>query len=95
MVSITRTQAELSIVCEQSAVPDGVINSRGWRAIAAVGPFDLSLTGALASLTGPLSDAAVPVFAISTYDTDYLLISEHDVERAVKALRGAGHTLSS
>jgi hypothetical protein len=94
MVSVTRTRAELSIVCRQHAVPEEVLHAGGWRTFETVGPFDFSLTGVLASLTEPLADAKVPVFAISTYDTDYLLVLEKDVARAVGALEVAGHTVA-
>src|SRR5262245_7244439 len=85
--SITRTPVELSIVCEQSVVPDGVRCERGWRCFALAGPIPFATVGVLASLVTPLADAGISVFAISTFDTDYLLVKEKDVERAVAALR--------
>ena len=90
-VSFTRTPEELSIVCRQATVPEGVVAERDWRCIKAEGPLDFSLTGVLASLTSPLAEAGVSVFALSTYLTDYLLVREDDLERAVDALNSGGH----
>ena len=89
--SITRTPDEISIVCLEEKVPEGVRCERGWRYLKVVGPLPLSLTGILASLTRVLALAGVSVFAISTFDTDYLLIRETDVERAVDLLSREGH----
>ncbi len=89
--SITRTTAELSIVCEERLVPKGVQHDRGWRSLKLVGPFDLDLTGVLASVLQPLADAGVSIFAVSTFDTDYVLVRSARLEQAVAALRAAGH----
>ncbi len=89
-VSITRTQEELSIVCLQDSVPPDVTCRREWRCLKVGGPIDFAQTGVLASLAGPLADAGIPVFAISTYDTDYLLVSESDTQRAAEVLTSAG-----
>lgn len=88
--SITRTADEVSIVCAQTNVPDGVQSDRGWRALRVEGPLDLSLVGVLASLATPLAGAGVNVFALSTYDTDYLLVKQDRLEEAARALRTAG-----
>ena len=90
-VSVTRTPAELSIVCDARAVPAGAVCQRPWRMFAVRGPLDFALTGVLASLTSPLAVAGVSIFAIATYDTDYVLVPAEDVDRAVEALRNAGH----
>ena len=92
-VSITRTAEELSVVCPETGVPEGTRCERGWRALRVAGALDFSLTGALASLLGPLADADVSAFALSTFDTDYLLVKEKDLPRAEQALRRAGHVL--
>lgn len=89
--SITRTTEETSVVCPEWAVPQDARAERGWRILKVGGPLNFSLTGVLACLTKPLAEANVSVFALSTYDTDYLLIRERDVRAAVAALRGAGH----
>ena len=93
-VSITRTSDELSIVCLEAGVPAGVKADRGWRCFKVEGPLDLSLTGVLASLLGPLAEARINIFAISTFDTDYVLVKEDKVSRAAEALRQAGHRLA-
>ena len=85
-VSITRTSDELSIVCSERHVPLDVKAERNWRMIKLKGPFDFNLTGVLASLLTPLSDAGIPIFAISTYDTDYLLLKEEYFDRAISIL---------
>lgn len=85
--SITRTLDELSIVCEESVVPAEVRAEKGWRAFKIEGPLDLSLTGILASLTSPLAAAEISVFAISTSDTDYLLVKSERLEEAIAALK--------
>ncbi len=91
LVSITRTGDELSVVCAEASVPNDVQSSRGWRCLRVAGPLDFALVGVLASLAVPLAAAGVSVFAVSTYDTDYLLIRELDVAAALHALHGAGH----
>lgn len=90
-VSVTRTPDELSLVLPQDRVPGEVTAERGWRAMAVRGPLDFSLVGLLAGLTAPLADAEVPVFALSTHDTDWLLVRTRDLPDAVAALEAAGH----
>lgn len=92
--SITRTAGELSIVCAEESVPPGVTCQPGWRGLQVAGPLDFSLTGVLASLAAPLAEAGVSIFAISTYDTDFLLVREEQLEVAVDVLRRAGHTVA-
>jgi hypothetical protein len=91
----TRTGEELSVVCRQEAVPDGVRCERGWRCLRVAGQLDFWLVGGLSSLLGPLADAGVSVFVVSTFDTDYLLVKASDFERAVDVLRRAGHEVNS
>lgn len=93
-VSVTRTPEELSIVCEAGAVPSGVRAEHPWRAVAVEGPLDLGQTGVLAALAAPLAAARISIFAVSTYDTDYVLVRDGDLERAVLALRSVGHDVS-
>jgi uncharacterized protein len=90
-VSITRTPDELSIVCRHEDVPDGVRCEPGWRCLRVAGTLDFTLVGVLVSLLAPLADAGIPVFVVSTFDTDYLLIKEDRLDAAVAILRGAGH----
>jgi NAD+ diphosphatase len=88
LVAVTRTGDELSIVCAQEAVPGEVRAERGYAALKVAGPLDPGLVGILARLTTALAAAGIPVFAVSTYDTDYLLVREHDLSRARAALAG-------
>ena len=89
--ALVRTPDEWSVVCEQACVPDGVKAQPGWAAIELIGPFDFALTGVLAAALVPLAEASVPVFAVSTYDTDWILIPAEQIEKAVRALAAAGH----
>jgi hypothetical protein len=94
LASVTRTAAELSIVCAAAAVPaDVAVVAAPWRALRVAGPLDLSEVGVMASLAGALAAAGVSVFTVATYDTDYLLVRETALDAAVAALRGAGHVV--
>lgn len=93
-VSITRTHGELSIVCDESAMPEGVAADRGWRCLEIEGPIPLDQIGIAAAITKILADAGVSVFLIATHDTDYVLVKEQKMEHAVAALRGAGHEVA-
>jgi len=89
--SVTRTSEELSVVSPENQVPTGVKAETGWRALKVQGPFALSEIGVLAALAAPLAAAKVSLFAISTFDTDYLLVSEKKLDAAIAALKAAGH----
>ena len=90
-LSVTRTTDELSIVCRESAIPDGIQCEGDWRALKVDGPLDFAETGILASLTTPLADAGVSVFAVSTFDTDYLLVKQAALGQARSVLAREGH----
>ena len=90
-LSITRTDEELSVVCPEEAIPEDVRSEGGWRVLRLEGPFEFSEVGVLASVVGPLAEADVSVFAVSTYDTDYVLVKAEQLEAAVSALRAWGH----
>ncbi len=92
-VSVTRTPFELSIVCPQETVPAGVQAERDWACLQLQGPFAFTLTGVLASFLQPLAEARVPIFALSTYDTDWVLIPAARLDDALGALAAAGHEL--
>ncbi len=92
--SITRTDDELSIVCAEGSVPEDIRHEGGWRVLKLKGPFEFSEVGVLASVVGPLAEAGVSVFAVSTYDTDFVLVKEEQLEAAAAALRGRGHEVS-
>jgi len=93
LVSVTRTHDELSVVCPETAIPKGTRCEHGWRGFKIVGPLAFSLTGVLVSVAKPLADAGVSIFAVSTYDTDYILVKEENLEKAIRALSAAGHTV--
>ena len=96
IVSVTRTPAELSVLCAEDAVPDGAQHvAGGWISLSLTGPFDLDgETGILAAFLDPLAAAGVGIFAVSTYDTDVVLVHERDVDAAVAALTAAGHVVA-
>lgn len=84
--SISKTDDELSIVCLEDNVPDGVKSEKSWRAFKVMGQLDFSLTGILASLINPLAEAKISIFVVSTFDTDYVLVKKHNFEKAMKVL---------
>ena len=92
--SVTRTGNELSIVCRERSVPAGVRREDGFRCIEVEGPLEFDAVGVLAALTAPLARARVPILAVSTFDTDYLLLRESQLAAATRALRRAGHVVS-
>jgi hypothetical protein len=94
LFSITRTREELSVVCATADAPPGAQVQAGWRALQVQGPLDFALTGILASIAAPLALAGVSLFAVSTYDTDYVLVGADTLDVAVAALRAAGHDVS-
>jgi len=91
LVSITYTDDELSIVCSAHGVPTNIRCEKDWKAIKVQGPLDFSLTGILASLATPLAAEGIPLFAISTFDTDYILVKEQNVEHVRSILEQNGH----
>ena len=91
--SVTRTGDELSVVCELARVPVGIPSQPGWRVFKVHGPFVLTEIGVLSALAGPLADARVSLFAISTFDTDYLLVASETLSTAIVALERAGHKI--
>jgi uncharacterized protein len=86
-----RTREELSIVCEHRLVPVGVPTEGGWVAFQLLGPFPFALTGVLASFLEPLAAASISVFALSTFDTDYVLVKHDALAAAEAAVQAAGH----
>jgi len=92
--SVTRTGDELSVVTELSRVPPGVHSQPGWRVLRVHGPFVLSEIGVLASLATPLSETNISLFAVSTFDTDYLLVASETLLAAIAALERAGHAIN-
>ena len=93
-VSVTRTADELSLVVPEERVPAGVTATRGWRALRVQGTLDFGEVGILASLAAPLAEAGVPIFVLSTHDTDYVLVPGTRLPDAVAALRRSGHRVN-
>ena len=94
LVSVTRTAGEISVVCEESLVPTGILKETGFRAWEFEGPFPFGLTGILDSVLHPLAQASIGIFAMSTYDTDYVLVKAEDLERSIAILRQCGHRMT-
>jgi uncharacterized protein len=91
--SITRAEQELSIVCNQANVPDGVKCEKNWSILQVDGSLDFTQTGILASVANPLAQANISIFAISTFNTDYVLVRTADLEKACSALESAEFTI--
>lgn len=89
--SITRSMAELSVVCEEKYVPTGIQTEGGWACIQLHGPFPFQMTGVLAGVLNPLAEIGIGIFAVSTFDSDYILIKAGQVLAADDAMRAAGH----
>lgn len=84
--SVTKTMDELSVVCVQDSIPSGIKCEKDWRAFKVEGPLDFSLIGILSSLSTILAQNKISIFAISTYDTDYILVKDTDTTHAIHAL---------
>jgi len=94
-LSITRTNDELSVVSASTDVPVGTRAETGWRCLKVEGPLAFEMTGVLAALSTPLARAEIPIFVVSTYDTDYLLVKGGDLENACTTLLGEGHVIAN
>lgn len=90
---IARTPAEVAVVCRAEAVPPGTTSERAWRLLEIQGPFPFTATGILSAVLDPLARAGVGILATSTFDTDYVLVREPQLETAAAALAGAGHLI--
>jgi hypothetical protein len=92
LIAVVRTRDELSIVCRADAITEGVAEvERGFRGLGVVGTLDFGITSVIASLTAPLAAAGIPIFNISTFDTDYILLREEHLAAAKTALANAGY----
>ncbi|HUS87433.1 MAG TPA: ACT domain-containing protein [Bacteroidales bacterium] len=93
--SVTRTKNELSVVCRQpdSDLIESAIN-KDWRIIEAEGPLDFSLSGIIADISGIFKKFQISTFTVSTYDTDYFLVGNKDLDKSIECLRAAGHTVT-
>ena len=90
LLALVRTRDELSVVCAERYVPPEIKAERGWRAFQVQGPLDFSMIGVLASIALPLARAGISIFVISTFETDYILVKENNLERAVEVLSQTG-----
>jgi len=93
--SISRTEDELSVVCDSSTQMNSEKSEPGWSCIKIAGVLDFSLTGVLADISSVLAKAEVSIFAISTYDTDYILVKSEKLQPAQKALLDSGYTFNN
>ena len=84
--SVTKTLNELSVVCSQDNIPDEIKCEKDWRILRVEGPLDFSLIGILSSISTTLANKGISIFAISTYDTDYILVKDKKVDMAIDAL---------
>ena len=91
--SVLRTDDEVTVVCSEELVPEGVHCSKGWKCIRLVGHFEFSEVGILSQLALPLAGANVPIFVMSTFNTDYIMVRKQDLQKATEALRMAGHEI--
>ena len=91
--SITRTQEELSLVCPEGNIPEGETCEMGWRILKVEGPLDFALVGILSAISGVLAVERISIFAISTFNTDYILVKDKDIDKAVSALSNAGYRI--
>jgi hypothetical protein len=92
---VTRTRDELSIVCRADLVPADVVREGGWRCLKVKGPLDFALTGVFARIAQPLADAGISLFAVMTYDTDYVMVKQDRLHDAADALMAAGHAVEA
>jgi hypothetical protein len=94
VAAAVRRQGELGVVCATDRVPPTVTAEHGWTALEVAGPLDFALTGILVAVAAPLADAGVSIYALSTYDTDVVLVRTAAIPDAVAALQAAGHDVS-
>ncbi len=95
VASITSTPHELSVVCSEKAVPQGVACQGGWRVLELEGPLDPNSIGLIALISSALAQAEIPICVISTCRTDYFLVRDEDLGRALQVLEGKGHRIKS
>jgi uncharacterized protein len=93
--SISKTSEEMSVVCSSSASVESERSESGWSCIKVLGPLDFSLTGILADISAILARAEISIFALSTFDTDYILVKSKKLPSARQALQQAGYTFRS
>lgn len=84
--SVTATADEVSVTCPEAFIPEGTRCEKGWRVLKLIGPLDFALVGILARLSGILAEKKISIFAISTFDTDYILVKDDKTSLAARAL---------
>ena len=94
LISITRTDKELTIVCKQDMTPSELQCDINWRCFKIDGSFDLNQTGVISSISSPLADAGISIYIISTYDTDYFLVKEGNLDKTISTLSDIGHNIT-
>jgi hypothetical protein len=94
LASITRTEKELTIVCRLEILPSQYQSDLNWRCFKIDGSFDLNQIGVISSISSPLADAGISIYVISTYDTDYFLIKEQNLEKTISVLSNSGHYIT-
>jgi hypothetical protein len=94
LASITRTEKELTIVCRREIIPSQYQSDLNWRCFKIDGSFDLNQVGVISSISSPLAEAGISIYVISTYDTDYFFIQEHNLEQTISVLSGSGHSIT-
>jgi hypothetical protein len=94
LASITRTEKELTIVCRLEILPSQYQSDLNWRCFKIDGSFDLNQIGVISSISSPLADAGISIYVISTYDTDYFLIQEQNLEKTISVLSNSGHYIT-
>ena len=93
-VSLTMSGGEVSLVCEEEYAPQTCKAETGWRALRVKGPLDFSLVGILGHIATVLADAGISLFAVSTYETDYVLVKQEYLNQAIEALKSKGHMVT-
>ena len=93
LFSVTASEAETSVVCRSGSGPPGAVVEEGWQALTVAGPLEFSMVGVLAALAGPLADAGIGIFVLSTFDTDHLMVKARDLGATATSLRSHGHTV--
>jgi len=94
-VFLSKTNDEISLVCESSYVPNNIIASEaGWKALKILGVLDFEMIGIIAKISNILAEAGICIFVVSTYNTDYIFMKDENCERGIQALMSNGYTIN-
>jgi hypothetical protein len=91
--SVTRTSEELSLVVPAGSVPEDITVEKGWNCLRVRGTLDFKLTGVLADLSAPLAREGIPVFVVSTFNTDYLFVKSASLKESLQVLKSSGYSV--